>query len=65
MAHWISPKDQTSNSKEKTFYADTASDVANLPTAESEVAIGSACLVIATGDVYMLNSSRTWEVIGG
>lgn len=65
MAHWISPKDQVSNSKEKTFYADTVSDVANLPTEESEVAIGSTCLVIATGDVYMLNSSRTWEVLGG
>lgn len=39
--------------------ADTAADVSNLPV-QPEVATGSTCFVIATGDVYMLNSLESW-----
>ena len=65
MAVFIDPKEQVGNSKCLSFNADTAADVSSLPTTEDEVAIGSTCLVIATGDVYMLNSQRSWEKIGG
>lgn len=41
------------------FVADAASDVSNLPV-QPEVATGSTCFVIATGDVYMLNSAGSW-----
>lgn len=41
---------------------DTASDVSNLPI-QPEVATGSSCFVIATGDVYMLNSTGNWVQI--
>lgn len=39
--------------------ADTAADVPNLPV-QPEVATGSTCFIIATGDVYMLNSVGSW-----
>ena len=42
--------------------ADTAADVSNLPI-QPEVATGSTCFVIATGDVYMLKSTGTWTQI--
>ena len=65
MGFFIDPKSQIGNSKCYDFVADAAADVANLPTTEDEVAVGSSCLVIATGDVYILNSQRSWEAIGG
>lgn len=63
MAWWESAKSQIGNSKEKDFYADAAADVAALPTQEEDVEIGSTCLVIATSDVYILDSTRTWKVL--
>lgn len=65
MAFWESPKSQLGNSKERSFYADVESDIANLPTIEDEVAPGSDCLVIETANVYMLDSTRTWVPMGG
>lgn len=44
------------------FVADSASDIQNLPV-QPEVATGSSCLVIATGDVYVLNSTGNWIAI--
>lgn len=41
---------------------DTASDISSLPV-QPEFATGSSCLVIATGDVYILNSAGTWTKI--
>lgn len=38
---------------------DTAADIANLPD-HTEVAMGSICYVIETGDMYMLNSQDVW-----
>lgn len=37
-------------------------DIPNLPTTE---VIGSTCLVIPTGDVYILGPSRTWQLYKG
>lgn len=51
------------------FIVDTPADVANLPTTITakggyeEVPFGSFCLVISTGDVYVLNSSNVWTII--
>lgn len=74
--YWIdentSPK-QTPRGEQKAFFADAVSDVSNLPTSialgvkqgnDEEsckcVLPGSSCLVIATSEVYVLNSSNVW-----
>ena len=74
--YWIdentSPK-QTPRGEQKAFFADAVSDVSNLPTSialgvkqgdDEEsckcVLPGSSCLVIATSEVYILNSSNEW-----
>mgnify|MGYP007038210014 CR=1 FL=1 len=44
------------------FVVDSASDVANLPV-QNEVATGSSCLCIATGAVYILDSTGDWVEI--
>ena len=65
MAWWESPKSQLNNSKEKSFYADTESDISDLPTDPEEVIPGSDCIVIETANVYMLDSTYTWSPLGG
>lgn len=74
--YWIdensSPKG-TPRGEQKSFYADAVSDVANLPTSSALgvqqgddeesckcVLPGASCFVIATGDLYILNSSDVW-----
>lgn len=65
------------SSRQKSFFADAAVDIQNLPTSTTEgtpqqvdpeahkcVDIGSDCVVIATGDVYILGSNG-WAVLGG
>ena len=42
------------------FVADTEADVQNLPTDLNKVYPGSTCIVVATSEVYMLNSSGAW-----
>lgn len=67
MAWWESPKSQLNNSKERSFYADAESDVANLPTSADDypdgIEPGSDCLVIESSNVYILKSDRTWGVL--
>ena len=46
----------------KKYTVDDASGVSELPT---DVHIGSSCLVISTGDIYMLNSQREWVQVPG
>ena len=48
--------------RQASIYADGASDVANLDTftEENHLKAGSDCYVIATGDVYMLDSEMNW-----
>jgi hypothetical protein len=41
----------------KEYTVDDASGVSELPV---DVHIGSSCLVISTGEIYMLNSQRNW-----
>ena len=80
--YWLD-QTQSSTNSQKLFYADTESDIENLPTskkfgvkqdytytdptveAERPVLIGSQCLVIETGDIFMLNSNNIWTKIGG
>ena len=44
---------------------DTTADVANLPEfAESNrLKPGSTCMCVATSDVYMMKSDKTWKTI--
>ena len=65
MGWFIEPKSQLNASKQYDILADTAADVSSLPTTEEDIAVGSSCLVIGTGDVYILNSQRQWVAIGG
>lgn len=43
------------------FVLDTENDVKNLPTALP----GSTALVVASGNVYMVNASGKWVKFGG
>ena len=77
--YWIdensSPKG-TPRGEQKSFFADAVSDIANLPTSSALgvkqgddeesykcVLPGASCFVIATGDLYILNSSDVWTKI--
>ena len=42
------------------FVCDAVSDVEDLPTT---AVFGSRAIVIATGDVYMIDSAGTWTII--
>lgn len=67
------------NSNYRLFYAETENDINNLPTqtqkgsqddgdtvANSTCTAGSECVVIATGNVYVLGKeSNTWDKFGG
>ena len=69
MAWWESPKSQLNNSTERSFYADTEADVANIPTSKDDYEQredpGSDCMVIETANIYMLDSTRTCIPMGG
>lgn len=43
------------------YILDTAADVKNLPAC----CPGSSALVVATGEVYMVNASGKWVLFGG
>ena len=43
------------------YICDGDADVSNLP----ECACGSSALVIATGDVYVVNTQGAWTKVGG
>lgn len=69
MAWWESPQSQLNNSKERSFFADSDSDISDLPTSDDDyepgVEPGSSCLSIGSGTVYILDSDRAWSPIGG
>lgn len=44
------------------FVANTPEDIDKLP--KEKIEMGSACIVISTGDLYMFNGSE-WELFGG
>lgn len=77
--YWIdintAPK-QTPRGEQKAFFADAVADIANLPKTTAygvkqgddedsckPVLAGSSCFVIATGEVYILDSTETWTKI--
>ena len=43
------------------YILDTEDDVANLP----KCGTGSTALVVATGNVYIVNASGEWKLFGG
>lgn len=49
------------DAQRKEFLCDTEADLANLP----ECCTKSTALVVATGDVYVVNASGAWVKFGG
>ena len=45
------------------FFVDTDADIASLPSKADEIAWGAVAFVIASGNVYILNSEFNWVVI--
>lgn len=43
------------------YIADTEADVVDLPKAYP----GSTCIVVASGNAYMVNASGEWALFGG
>ena len=41
------------------YVCDTPEDISNLPPCD----MGSMCLVISTGDLYIMNSKKAWVKI--
>lgn len=75
--YWLDSK-QSAGTNQKTFFCDSTADISNLPTITSDgekqgddpvsnkkVGLGSTCLVVGTGDVYMLDSNNEWTKLGG
>lgn len=60
MAYILTKKGKNDNVPVGEFVCDTAQDVQSLPT---NAPFGSTALVIATGDIYIKNSSGTWVKI--
>ena len=46
----------------KEFILDSPEDLSNLPT---NIRSGSSALIIPTGEVYFLNGSKQWTMVGG
>lgn len=78
MAYWIDASAKVNNSRQITFYMDGDSDKNSLPTASAAgvqqgdnetnhlpCGRGSKALSIATGKIYILNSTDQWIEIGG
>lgn len=49
------------NTEQREFLCDTENDVESLP----ECNTGSTAVVIASGNVYMVNASGEWALFGG
>lgn len=47
--------------KPREFVCDTEEDIVNLPAC----CIGSAALIISTGDIYVVNANGEWVKFGG
>ena len=65
MSFWVDPKVKVGTNKQYDYMCDEDADISDLPTSEDEVEIGASCLSIESGDLYILNSSRTWVRLGG
>lgn len=64
MAIWFEQTSKTYDCQAE-LRADSASDVSDLPdfAAEHNLKAGSSCLVIASGSLYMMDSTETWKEI--
>lgn len=73
MGYWIDPTEKCVGNQ-KSFYCDTTSDIATLPTASAEgtpqsdsstvhkkVAKGSSVYCIGNARLYILDSTNTWK----
>lgn len=49
------------NYTKATFYCDTEEDVASLPKSMT----GSEAIVVASGNLYVVNASGEWALFGG
>lgn len=71
--YWINENNPDMRGNCRSFFADSTSDVANLPTSTSlgvkqgddntscqKVAKGSSCLVLGSSKYFVLNSDDTW-----
>lgn len=47
----------------KTFLVNTMADIDAIPLSLSTVAIGSIAIIAETGDKYILNQFRQWELL--
>lgn len=77
MAYWFAAGHNPGSSRQIQFIMDSDSDVANLPTATANgvkqdddathlpCGKGSLALSIASGKIYILNSSNQWTEMGG
>jgi hypothetical protein len=78
--YWLDVNTTSAGTSQKNFFADSASDIINLPTMttwgkgpESDeypdinkpVFKGSSCLIVETSDVYILDSENNWSKLGG
>lgn len=64
MAIWFEQDSKTKDCQAE-LRADSASDVADLAdfATEHNLKAGSSCLVIASGSLYMMDSTETWKEI--
>ena len=76
--NWIQNSGNEHNAAWKRFYCDASDDIAALPTAIDKgskdkcvndtdrecCAIGSECVSLAEGKLYVLNSESSWEEFG-
>jgi len=65
MAYRVMVTGDRKHPRYKEFLCDDIADIAELSSDPRENAFGSMALVIATGDIYCLNSKREWVKIGG
>ena len=76
MAYWIHESGNGTRAKFKVFFMDADTDLANLPTSDTEGVkqdidpyaheccdIGSQCLSIESSKVFVLNSENEWTDI--
>ena len=77
--YWFDTSDPgrlSSSDRQVSFWCDTPSDIANLPTSSAPgvqqgddtvsckpVDKGSSCICISTSEMYVLNSNDVWTVM--
>ena len=78
MAYWIDATTRANNARQLQFYIDADADINKLPTMTKigtqqggdvisclPCGKGSTAFSVATGNVFILNSSGVWMKIGG